>query len=603
MYIFQAIKRLFIILTKSQRQKLYFLLFFFLLSAVVQVIGVASIAPFVALLSNPEIINTSSLFKLGYQLSGAQNHHEFTIFFAYLSLIMISSSNLVNVLTLLFTFKYSTQVGGEIQNRLYTNFISRPYIFHKTTNYNDVIAIIAWEAPRLVYMVIQPFLQLVANLLIATLIIGGLLYMDPIIALSSASIIGGSYMLTYFFVKKTLIFHGNRITQRNEKVQKILSESFIGLKDIKLNGLEKLYIDRLNIANFKGLDSAATLSTYGDVPKFVIETISFCAILFLAIQLLKQSSTPGDVISILSVYALAGYKLLPTMQQIYKSISAISANGGVIQVLLSELNYEIDEAQTKNTHPIAVIDQIGIQQASYFYPNKDTPALDGISISFQRGELNTIAGPSGSGKSTLADILLGLLHTSKGNLLVNGKDITKDNIADYQSSIGYVPQSIFLLDDSVIGNVAFGVPENDINLERVNHALVQANAMEFVERMPEGIHTQLGQDGKLLSGGQRQRIGIARALYRENSVLILDEPTSALDIQSEFEIMQLLNNLKNEILIIVISHRPAAIKLSDRITILEQGILTASGSYTELVAQNQHFRDLIEKGGMGLPPT
>jgi ATP-binding cassette, subfamily B, bacterial PglK len=602
MYILQAIKRLFVILTKSQRQKLYFLLFFFLLSAIVQVIGVASIAPFVALLSNPEIINTSSLFKLGYQLSGAKSHHEFTIFFAYLSLIMISSSNLVNVLTLLFTFKYSTQVGGEIQNRLYTNFISRPYIFHKTTNYNDVIAVIAWEAPRLVYMVIQPFLQLVANLLIATLIIGGLLYMDPIIALSSASIIGGSYMLTYFFVKKTLIFHGDRITQRNEKVQKILSESFIGLKDIKLNGLEKLYIDRLNTANFKGLDSAATLSTYGDVPKFVIETISFCAILFLAIQLLKQSSTPGDVISILSVYALAGYKLLPTMQQIYKSISAISANGGVIQVLLSELNYKIDATETKNAHPIAVIDQIGIQQASYFYPSKNTPALDNISISFHRGELNTIAGPSGSGKSTLADILLGLLHTSTGNLLVNGKDITKDNLADYQSSIGYVPQSIFLLDDSVIGNVAFGVPENEVNLERVNRALIQANAMEFVERMPEGVHTQLGQDGKLLSGGQRQRIGIARALYRENSVLILDEPTSALDIQSEFEIMQLLNNLKNEILIIVISHRPAAIKLSDRITILEQGILTASGSYNQLVEQNQHFRDLIEKGGMGLPP-
>lgn len=599
MYILSIIKNLFILLTKEQKRRLYFLLFFFLISAIVQVIGVASIAPFIALLSNPDIVNTNTFFKLAYEFSGSTDTQAFTVFFAYLSLLMIAASNLVNLLTLLFTFKFGVFVGGEIQNRLYENFISRNYIFHKVTNHNSVIATIAFEAPRFVYMVVLPFMQLISNSLIAILIIVGLLYLDPIIALSSATIIGGSYLGTYFYVKKSLRFHGNRITERNDKVQRILSESFIGIKDIKLNNLERLYIDRLNIVNFRGLDSAASISTYGDVPKFVIETISFCAILFLAIALLKHSNTPAEVISILSVYALAGYKLLPTMQQIYKSISAMSANGSVIEDLLHEMRQQAPQHPNTKVEALQNIQSVGIEAASYFYPNKEQPALDNVTINFLRGQLNTIAGPSGSGKSTLADILLGLLHTNKGHLSVNGIEITNDKVLCYQKSIGYVPQSIFILDDSVTANVAFGVPNESIDIERVNRALIQANAMEFVECMPEGINTQLGQDGKLLSGGQRQRIGIARALYRDNSVLILDEPTSALDIQSEFEIMQLLNQLKSSILVIVISHRPAAIKLSDRITILEHGKLTASGSYDQLINENQHFRELIEKGMMG----
>lgn len=599
MYIFQIVKSLFILLNKEQKRKLYFLLFFFLLSAMVQVVGVASIAPFIALLSNPEVVSSNTFFKVAFELSGADTTQDFTLFFAYFSLFMIASSNLVNLLTLLFTFKFGVFVGGEMQNRLYVNFINRQYIFHKTTNYNSVIATIAYEAPRFVYMVLQPFMQLVSNLLIAAFIIAGLLYLDPVIAISSAVIIGGSYLVTYLYVKKSLQFHGKRITERNDKVQKILSESFIGIKDIKLNAIEKQYIDRLNTVNFRGLDSAATISIYGDVPKFVIETISFCAILFLAIGLLKQSSIPGDVISILSVYALAGYKLLPTMQQIYKSISAMSANGSVIQDLMKEMNHETQVHSTDFVKAWDNISTVGLENASYFYPNKAEPALDSVSITFNRGQLNTIAGPSGSGKSTLADILLGLLYAHSGSLCVNEQQVTKDKLLNYQKSIGYVPQLIFILDDTVVNNVAFGVQPELIDLDRVKKALVQANAMEFVERMSDGIYTQLGQDGKLLSGGQRQRIGIARALYRDNSVLILDEPTSALDIQSEFEIMQLLNKLKSDILVIVISHRPAAIKLSDCITILEHGKVTASGGYDQLISANQHFRELIEKGMMG----
>jgi ABC-type multidrug transport system fused ATPase/permease subunit len=241
---------------------------------------------------------------------------------------------------------------------------------------------------------------------------------------------------------------------------------------------------------------------------------------------------------------------------------------------------------------------IELRHIAYQYPNTDKLALDDVSLSFTQGDLNTIAGPSGSGKSTLADIILGLLQPASGQMKANEIDIQNEQLDSYQATIGYVPQHIFILDDNVIANVAFGVDKEAIDVEQVKRALIQANAMEFVQKLPKGLETVLGQDGKLLSGGQRQRIGIARALYRNNKVLVLDEPTSALDIESEHDLMNLLNELKKEVLIIVISHRPAAIKLSDRISVIADGKLIANGAYSQLYAENDYFRSMIEKGFM-----
>ncbi|HEY0893973.1 MAG TPA: ATP-binding cassette domain-containing protein, partial [Cellvibrio sp.] len=218
----------------------------------------------------------------------------------------------------------------------------------------------------------------------------------------------------------------------------------------------------------------------------------------------------------LSIYALAGYKLLPTMQQIYKSISSISANGAVSIFLREQLEVETTNNARIDIDPIADVQTIALEGMTYQYPNTNKPALDNISVTFTKGQLNTIAGPSGSGKSTLADIILGLLPPASGKLFIDEKEAAGTDLVAYQRSIGYVPQHIFILDDNVIANVAFGVHKNDVDTAKVLQALQQANAMEFVEKLPQGLETRLGQDGKLLSGGQRQRIGIARALYRNN---------------------------------------------------------------------------------------
>lgn len=596
MYILSIIRSIYSVLTSEQKTKMLLMQFFFVFSAVVQVVGIASIAPFIGIISSPESIQTSKILSFLYEAGGFQSNHSFIVGFALLSISMICISNLVSALTMWLQIKFSIYIGSALQHRLFQKYLFKDYLFHKNNNYTQLISTISADAPRFIYLVIQPYLMMCSQLFIAAIILIGLLFLDPFVAVGSAVIVGGAYLITYWLIKKSLNRHGNIVTQRNRLIQSIMSEAFIGIKDIKLNALESKYTNAYREANKRGLDSSAYITLSGDLPRYAIETVSFGAILLFAILLLNSNTDTASVVSILSVYALAGYKLLPTMQQMYKSISSISANGSVAIFLNQQLNLEDTQRKPITVAPIQEVTNISLEKITYTYPNTKKPALINIDVTFTKGRLNTIAGASGSGKSTLADIVLGLLSPDAGTLLIDGKKAEGDHLVSYQQSIGYVPQHIFILDGSVIANVAFGVPPDQVNRDKVIEALRKANAMDFVEKLPKSLDTNLGQDGKILSGGQRQRIGIARALYRNNKVLILDEPTSALDIESEHDLMQLLNQLKHECLIVVISHRPAAIKLSDQIVMIGGGEVIANGSYDDLYANNQPFRLMIEKG-------
>jgi len=599
MYILNIIRSIYAVLSKEQKLRMLLMQFFFIFSAIVQVIGIASIAPFIGIISNPDSIQNNRALATLYEFGGFQSNQEFITGFAFLSIAMIVISNAVSALTMWLQLKFSIYLGSKLQCQLFEKSIRRDYLFHKTHNYNKLIATIASDTPRFIYMVLQPYLLMCSQIFIALIILLGLLWLDPFVAIGSAIVVGGAYLSTYWLIKKSLRRHGDIVTERNKIIQSIMSESFIGIKDIKLNALEAKYTAHFLKSNKLGLDSSAYISLSGDLPRFAIETVSFSAILLFAVWLLSESQgTSTNIVSLLSVYALAGYKLLPTMQQIYKSISSMSANGGVAMLLRKQLDIYTPPEQQVDTTAIRDVNEIELKNIHYYYPKSTKPALDDVTVKFTKGQLNTIAGPSGSGKSTLADIILGLLPPASGQLLTDNKTTEGNDLIAYQRAIGYVPQHIFILDGDVISNVAFGVNREDVDIDRVKAALQQANAWEFVAKLPKGLENDLGQDGKLLSGGQRQRIGIARALYRDNKILVLDEPTSALDIESEHDLMQLLNQLKNNRLIIVISHRPAAIKLSDKILVIADGKLIADGAYSELYSNNVYFRGMIEKGFM-----
>lgn len=594
MYILQVILSAYKILNTLGKSYFIPLQIFFLFSAFIQVVGVVSIAPFIGILSNPDTIHTNTILSTVYTTLNFSSDRDFIISFSFLSLFLIFFSNLITGVTLWLSFKFSILIGNSLQSKLFSNLLKRPYLFHKTTDHSKVIALVNQETPRFVYMVVQPLLILFSQTLVALVILIGLFILDPVIAFSAGLVVGGSYLLTYVFLRRNLKRHGKIVSERNEGVQAILSEAFLGVKEIKLGGIENNYTERFSHINRRGLASTSFLVLAGDIPKLVIETISFGAILILAVVLLVSETDSGEAIALLSLYSLAGYKLLPTMQQMYRSVSNISANGQVVSKINYELSQPIDDtgAPATSGHPALSIDTISLTNITFAYPNSLKPAINNISLNFKKGTLNTIAGPSGSGKSTLADITLGLLIPDSGFLAINDEMITNDTLPIYKNQIGYVPQHIFLTNDSLLANVAFGEAHADI--ERVQRALQLANADTFASNLPDGIYTNLGQDGKLLSGGQRQRVGIARALYRNSSILVLDEPTSALDIESEHELMMTLKSLKRDVLIIIISHRPTAIKMSDNITIIDDGIVVANGAYDKLIKSDQTFRKLMK---------
>jgi len=596
MYILKVIRELFQLLDNVSKKKYLLLQLFFLISAIIQVAGVASIAPFVGVLSNPSVIQTNTILSTLYEYYSFTSNTDFIIAFAAASLMLIVLSNLFSGITLWLLVRFSIHFGNKLQNSLLHNLLSREYIYHKCSNYTDDIALINQEAPRFVYMVLQPFLILTSQSFIIVIILIGLIMINPFIAAITGAIIGGAYLLTYILLKRSLLRHGKIVSERNTGVQAALSEAFIGIKDVLIGNKEETYKKKFEHYNRRGLVSMSLIGLAGDLPRLVIETIAFGAILLLAISLLLSEADTSQIITILSLYGLAGYKLLPSMHQIYKSLTSISANGAVVIKLSNELKHRIEikpkKAKNLEEHPSS----IELCNTSFTYPNSNAQALNSINVEFKKGSINVIAGSSGSGKSTLADILLGLLKPSNGELLINGFTITQSELSHYQHTIGYVPQNIFLTNESVLANVAFGIKPSEIRKDKVMLALKLANADEFTLNLPQGVNTILGQDGKLLSGGQRQRIGIARALYRdETQILVLDEPTSALDIHSEHDFMQSLHDIKDKFLIILISHSPSAIKMSDNIFLIDKGELKSSGNYNDLIANSPDFYNMMSK--------
>jgi ABC-type multidrug transport system fused ATPase/permease subunit len=595
MYILNIVRTCYRILSSRALRWFSSLQVFYLISALMQVFGIASIGPFVAIISNPAIIHSHSALSKIYTSLHFTSDKQFIISSACLSIFMILVSNLVAGLTYGLSFRFSVHVGNLLQKELFSNMLRRPYLFHKTTDHNAAIVAINQELPRFVFMVLQPLLILISQALVAVVILVGLLVLKPAIAISAGILIGGSYLLTYLLLTNAMKKSGLAVTNKIERVQAILTEAFIGVKEIKLKGHEQTYVNRFEVFNRSGLAATSFISLAGELPRLVIESISFGAILLLAVYLLSVDTDHSTIVGLLSLYAVAGYKLLPTMQQIYHAVTNLSAHGEVALKLAVELGHPVAADREKSTPLAGDIESIGLGQVSFSYPGANTSALTAITQTFSKGTVNTIAGPSGSGKSTLADILLGLLTPDSGQLLLNDIPLKDDLIDAYQASIGYVPQHLFLTNESVMANVAFGIPPELIDPIRINKALQLANATDFVSRLPDGINARLGQDGKLLSGGQRQRISIARALYGEAKILLLDEPTSALDIESEYELLTLLQSLKDKVLIIIISHRPAAIKMSDNITLLNDGEVVASGSYKDLTQHNPMFHELMRK--------
>ena len=589
-----TLKKLFYLLSGNERKKIGLLLLMILLMAFLDMIGVASIMPFIAVLSNPDVVETNSLMNTMFKASaffGVETKKQFLFSLGILIFILLVTSLTFKAITTYAQLRFTQMREYSIGKRLIEGYLNQPYSWFLDRNSAELGKSILSEVTSVVANGIKPMMTLISQTMIVFSLLILLIFIDPILAFSTIITISVAYLILYSFVRKYLKQIGLESVKADKLRFTYLNEAFGASKEIKLAGLEQFYINRFSkpAQSFAKIKSLAQIIS--QIPRFALEAIAFGGMLLVTLYLMKNIGTFEKILSVIAVYAFAGYRLMPALQQIYNSVTLLRFVGPALNNVYNDIKNLEKEIDIKPSNKINFRNKINLNNINYSYPNMSQNVLKDITLEITANKKIGIIGSTGSGKTTLVDIILGLLNAQQGSLKVDDKIINNDNRRSWQKSIGYVPQKIYLADDTIAANIAFGTDVSKISTERVIRAAKIANLHDFINGdLPLKYNTIVGERGVRLSGGQCQRIGIARALYNNSKVLILDEATSALDIKTEKNVMKALQNMEKEMTIIMIAHRLSTIKDCDKIFYLENGIIRAQGTYDFLIENNNEFK-------------
>lgn len=598
---FSSLKELYSLLTRDQRKKLLRLQLLVILMSFAEIAGVISIGPFMALVGDIDQLQGEGLVAELFRATGLSNPRDFLFWLGIGVLAVLSVATLISMFTLWRLSLYGTRVGAELSSRLYRHYLHQPWLFHTTNTSSQLTNQIAQECLRVTNTIISPLMQMNAKLVMALFMATAIFIYNPLVAVSGLLIFCSAYLLLYRTVRRRLMANGNAVTKSQCERFKLMSEGFGGIKDVLLLGRQDIFTERFDRASMCFARAQGTTQAMGLVPRYVMELVAFACVILLVLYLLSAyQGDLGTILPVLSVYALAGFKILPALQHVYSSVSQIRGNLAAFEVLRDDLRASAKKlvfAQDSEPDVDAgswVREQlIQLQDITFTYPNKSTPALNMLNINIPINKTIGLVGASGSGKSTVINLLLGLIEPQQGQLLIDGEPVTGVNRRRWLRTIGYVPQSIFLSDSSIRDNIAFGLPPDMIDDERVRRAASMAHLDELIGSLSDGLATKVGERGVQLSGGQRQRIGIARALYHDVSVLILDEATSALDGITEKLIMEAIHEFSGKKTIIMVAHRLSTLRICDDIYILSCGAVVGNGCYDDLAGNHNVFQGMM----------
>ena len=566
-------KKIWILLNSHEKRRALLLLLLMVLMAFLEVLGVGSIMPFLSVLGNPEVIETNKYLNWVYHILNFNDKNSFLMFLGFFALFMLLISAVIRSITSYAKFRFSNLRRHSIGQKLLKRYLNQPYSFFLSRNSSDISKVILSETDLAINQSILPSLNLLTSTILSVTLIIFLIIVDPVLAIILASIFGGFYIIMYLTVRKYLTKIGSKRSEANTKRFKITSETIGGIKDIKILGREKVYIDSFKTPSYEFSHYHSINQTLSEIPQFLVEVIAFGALLAMAMYALASDGTDiGTLLPILGLYAIGALKLKPAVNGIYASMAKIKFGGAALDSVLNDLkecNCEIDTKNDKKR--LKLRNKLELKGINFSYSESTTNVLRDINISIKANTSVGIKGTTGAGKSTLVDIILGLLTPTQGKLIVDEQELNHENIRKWQNSIGYVPQSIFLSDDTISSNIAFGIPKDDINMAQVAKVSKMAQLDEFIQSLEFGYVTEVGERGVRLSGGQRQRLGIARALYNEPELLVLDEATSALDNKTEIEVMKAINKMNGTKTIIMIAHRLSTIENCDMIIDINNG--------------------------------
>lgn len=590
----QLLKKILALLTPPERKRAGVLMGMILVMAFLDMLGVASILPFMAVLANPELVQTNAALNTAFTLSrhiGIHTSEQFLFALGVLVFVLLVFSLAFKALTTYAQIRFALMREYSIGKRLVDGYLHQTYSWFLNRHSADLGKTILSEVSTVIGNGMIPLMTLMAQSTVALALLILLIIVDPLLALSVGVVLGLAYASIFAVISGWLKRLGQARIDANQARFTAVSEAFGAAKEVKVGGLEQAYIQRFAKPAEIFAKGQATVSVIGQLPRFALEAIAFGGMLLVMLYLMAKSGSFASALPIIALYAFAGYRLMPALQQIYGAFTQLRFAGPAIDALHQDLmSLQATDAQPGHINPLPLTQAITLSQVSYRYPNAPQPALKGIDLTIPAHSTVGFVGATGSGKTTTVDVILGLLEPQEGHLSIDGQPIIAANRRQWQRAIGYVPQHIYLADDSVAANIAFGVDAKDIDQKAVERAAKIANLHEFVvSDLPHGYATTVGERGVRLSGGQRQRIGIARVLYHSPQVLILDEATSALDNLTEQAVMEAVNNLGNDITIILIAHRLSTVRQCDQIYLLERGEVKVSGTYDELRANSQQF--------------
>ncbi|MDP1604429.1 MAG: ABC transporter ATP-binding protein [Legionella sp.] len=572
-------------LGKKRRIQFFLLFVLMLISVFAEIVSIGAVIPFLSALTKPELLMELTWMQPVISTLGIQSADELLLPLTLGFVIAAVFSAGVRILLLWANGRLTAAMGVQLRSEVYTRTLYQSYEFHVAHNSSQLISMVTEKVGAAIHVGIMHVLMLISALFMSIAIISTLLLINTQVAVLAFVTLGGGYVLTGYLTRKQIRRNGNIIAQNQPQAIKCMQEGLGGIRDIIMDNSQSVF-SRLYTQVARNMEMAGMQNGFlSNLPKSLLEMLGITLIAASAYWLQINSAGQQAAIPVLGALALGAQRLLPTLQQIYFSWSVINGNQAALIAVTNQLAYPLSSMVNDHKHfsPLAFHNSLRLQNVHFCYAGIDTPVLKDINLNITKGSRVGFIGTTGSGKSTLLDIVMGLLSPTQGRLIVDDVIIDKHNVSAWQRNIAHVPQSIFLSDTSMAENVAFGVPLEEIDLAQVKRAAEHAQIAGFIEELAEGYQTPVGERGVRLSGGQRQRIGIARALYKQASVIIFDEATSALDNATEAGVMEAINSLDKNLTLIIVAHRLSTLKKCDVIYQLNNGCISQSGSYEQIV--------------------
>jgi ATP-binding cassette, subfamily B, bacterial PglK len=579
----------------GRRKALLVLICLAIFTSILETVGIGLVGPFVAIATNPEAIQTNAWIKGIYQALNLSSPLQFVIFLGVIVIAIFYIKSSLSFYIQKYIFDFGFQQRSDLAIRLLKAYAKAPYTYHLGQNSAVLIQNLINETEAFSYKVLLPSLFACSNSIVILAIVILLVKTNALALVVIAGILLVSWVILSQF-KHRIAHWGKERSESYEEMIRIINHSLGGIKEVRVIGCEDHFAQQGKIQMDRHAVSGASYLAFSNLPRYIVEAFLVTFLVgFTVIFLMTQQQNGTSLNSVLGIFAMASIRLLPAVGNVISSLNDVRYASYSLDKLYSDLKF-LEKIKLADPASLTRADQLGgttaavmpfsqqlsLQNVVYRYPTVAEDALKGVSLTLKKGEAIGLIGRSGAGKTTLVDVILGLLMPSAGDIVVDGISIYPD-LRAWQNLIGYVPQSIFLIDDTLARNIAFGVPDHLIDPQKLAQAIQTAQLTELVDQLPEGMQTVIGERGVRLSGGQRQRIGIARVIYHDRQILILDEATAALDNETESLVSDAVKALGGTKTMIIIAHRLTTVEHCNRIYLMEQGQIIKSGSYQEVV--------------------